>query len=400
MRSRLTGLRLAGTSVLVGSLLFSGCAGGSGGGGGGGASGTAAFFVESISVQSGQVWQLNRPIKIKFSLPVDFSTVDLSSINVREIGGANRPLGEFFTEDAGRTVVFQPFCPTVPDLSDGALQPGGRDYELTVVGSDSGGLFTVRSTSGEALETSERRPFSTPISSNPAILFFDPVVGAAQPVVRGRAGVSNTELNATYVEVNGNPDPTSRLYFRDTGMGVVLEDSGGAPATLPANLYSNSATQYAIVLIVNQPISPATTQSTTAVRFEFSDGAGGFVQIPIQSNLVANCTSTGAVLRITPQGVMPPNRMARLVLTDTFEDITDNVNQADILDFAVAMTDPVPPSGAVSDEFRDTFDVSFGDDPTGTFHDFTAQLSDPPAVWSDGALQPGFRVRRHGRARG
>lgn len=380
--------------LLLGSLLVAGgCAGGSGSGGSGGASGTATFFVESVNVQSGQVWQLNRPIRIQFSEPVLLSSVDLSSINVREVGGANA-LGEFFLENGGRTVVFQPYCPTVADLSDGALQPGGRTYELTIVGSDSGGGFTVQSTTGEILETSEQRFFSTPVSANPATLFFDPVVGPPQPIIRGRAGVSATELNATYIEVAGNADPSSRLYFRDTGAGVVLEDSSGTPATIPANLYSNPVSRFALVLVVNQPISPSTGQSTDAIRFEYDEtGTGSFAQaetIPTTSELVANCTSTGAVLRVTPQGVMPPGQMARLVLTDSFEDIVDNVNQGDIADFAIAATDPVPPSGAVTDEFFETFQTSFEDDPVGTFHDFTAQLADPPAVWADGALEPGF----------
>ena len=50
------------------------------------------------------------------------------------------------------------------------------------------------------------------------------MVGAPQPRIRGRAGVSLTALDATYIELGGDSSVASRLYFEDDGTGVALRD--------------------------------------------------------------------------------------------------------------------------------------------------------------------------------
>ena len=50
------------------------------GSGGSGDTGSSSFTVQSVSVTSGQVWQINRPIDVTFSQDVDFTTVGLNTI--------------------------------------------------------------------------------------------------------------------------------------------------------------------------------------------------------------------------------------------------------------------------------------------------------------------------------
>src|SRR5687767_12338998 len=72
------------------ALLLFGCGGGGSGGGGGG----GTFQVLDVNVPDNSVWALNRAIVIRFSAPVQFSSVSLTTVNIREINGAPSA-GEF-----------------------------------------------------------------------------------------------------------------------------------------------------------------------------------------------------------------------------------------------------------------------------------------------------------------
>ena len=95
--ARHTALHTAAAAVLA--ALFLSCSGGGGGGGGSG------FVVSSIDVPENSVQRINRPIHITFSEPVNFSTVNLNTINIREVNGA--PSAGTFVLGDSRTVVFQ-----------------------------------------------------------------------------------------------------------------------------------------------------------------------------------------------------------------------------------------------------------------------------------------------------
>src|SRR5688572_18284987 len=143
-----------GLALLVGA----GCSGG--GGGGGGASGAEGFHVD-VSLEEGAVWQINRPIVLTFSEPVDFSTVSLNTIRIHS--AASVPATGVFRLEDPRTVSFQPSCPTLDDYSDAGLAPGGVSYVLRVPGKRES-ANTVRSSAGRPLGTQLTRTFATPAS--------------------------------------------------------------------------------------------------------------------------------------------------------------------------------------------------------------------------------------------
>ena len=170
--------------------------------------------VVSVNVVDGQVWKLNVPIRIDFNHPLDFATVDLNTVQIREQGGA--PAVGQFSLPSPQTLVFQPACPTLDDFSDAGLEPGGVPYEVRVVGLDLASN-TVRSSWGAELPVTTLRSFTTPTSSVPSALFLDTVVGPPTAVVRTNQPGDDTQ-HATYVEIGG--DPAARHYFeRDPGHG-------------------------------------------------------------------------------------------------------------------------------------------------------------------------------------
>ncbi|MCP3916271.1 MAG: Ig-like domain-containing protein [bacterium] len=137
------------------------------------------FAIETVSVIEGATWQINRAIEIAFNHRVDASSVNANTIYIADVSGASA-VGDY--EVFGRTVRFQPACPTEDDFSDAGLLPG-TDYTLHVLGSTTGGV-TVRDERGEGLEVGRVVAFSTPDSSDPLALFLDTVPGPPSVVLR------------------------------------------------------------------------------------------------------------------------------------------------------------------------------------------------------------------------
>ena len=129
-------------AVLCGSLLlFAACSGGSSSS----SANDAHLAVDDISVTPFATWKLNRPIDIHFNKPIDFDSVNFNTIHIATLDGI--PATGSFLLDDPQTVRFQPACPTLPDSSDAGFQPGGVQYRLQVLGSQSGGV-TVLSLQG------------------------------------------------------------------------------------------------------------------------------------------------------------------------------------------------------------------------------------------------------------
>ncbi len=132
-----------GTSSLALALgLVAGCGGGRGSDSAGG---STSFRILSISVPNNGIWQINRPIEFTFNQDIDFSSVNLNTINITQPAGTPAA-GEFQLRNS-RQVTFQPACPTLGDYSDSGLLPNGIAYRINVLGSTSGGP-TVRSSAG------------------------------------------------------------------------------------------------------------------------------------------------------------------------------------------------------------------------------------------------------------
>jgi len=342
--------------------------------------------LEAVSVSGNGPWQLNRPMLFTFSADVDFSTVNMNTIHIGQTAGGPA-LGEFVLVDP-RTVKFQPRCPTLPDYSDAGLLPGGVSYTIQIPGSGSGAA-TVRSTGGAALGESLTIPFHTVSSNDPASLFIDTALGPPSPVIRTDASVTD----ATYIEIGH--DPANRVYFEprptpDPERGAKTPDG----FTSGLNLYSDISTHLAILVAINQAVGASEVNvNPDNVRLEYRDVSGVWHSLAHTVTLEANCLGTGALLRVTPTGILPQNHLVRVLLTRDFEDL---VGDANLVALAVGTflvttaTDPgdTAPSLA-SDEILEDFTV--GGDSPGSLEDSTSVGADPPADWgTDGLLKAGF----------
>ncbi len=371
----------------------------------GGSAGAIGFQLTRISLPNGAVWQINREIEFTFNEPIDFSTVNLNTINIQSQNGAPAT-GTFSfrqvdTDGDGiaetvddKTVIFQPHCPTEPDLSDAGLIPGGITYNLVVVGQSSGTFNTVRSKSAQALNTTQSRTFTTPASTNPSSVFLDTTLGPPMPVVRAAGAVQVVE-GVTYVEIGMNPDPASRIFFEFDASTQTYSAVPGpsAPAAAPLNLYSSESTSVAVVIEFDQSVDPSSTNiSPNRLSLEFLDGAV-WVPIDTQVELIANCTPTGARVRLVPIGLLPPGSQFRAVVQPGFQDIVGQPNLLANDKFAVAPTQVLnyaslmnPTDGA--DEFLEQF--SFGGEDELSFQDTNAVFATPEAEWGNGTLTAAF----------
>ena len=358
------------------------------GSGGSGGSGSSSFTVQSVSVTSGQVWQINRPIDVTFSQDVDFTTVGLNTIALSTPSGLSAT-GTFSATSDPRKVRFQPACPTQSDNSDAGLVPGGTTYTLHVLDTDDNGV-TVRDTMGNAVSQGVSVSFTTPISNDSQALFLDTVPGPPSVRVRNRAGVSATDVNATYLETAEG----ERFYFYQqlaTQQGALIPP-GGVEYLPGINKYSDAGTRWSIVVHFNQPIiasSDNITSELITLEYEPIAGLEVFESFGSSVELLANCTETGAVVRVTPQGVVPQGRRMRLNVRQGFSDITGDSLPSDLVGAARLSVDVSSNDfDREFDEITEGFEVSSG--ATGSREDGVTPLGVPRAAWGDGKLEASF----------
>ena len=355
---------------------------------GGGGSGSSDFAIQEISVPNDGTWQINRPMFFQFSDEVDFSTVNLNTINIAQSAGAPAS-GEFFMENPF-TVGFQPRCPTSDDFSDAGLLPGGIAYTIRIPGTTSGGGLTVRSVNGARLTESQTVDFVTPNSTEPSVLFLDTEIGPPSPIIQDPA---EPNLAATYLEIGD--DPANRVYFEprtppDSTLGAKVVDG----FTAGLNLYSDVSSHLAVLLTLNQPVSPSPSNiSTDTVRLEYLTAADTWQPVAHTVRLVANCTAVGAVLRVTPTGILPQNRVVRLRLTQDFRDLVGDSNLVDVTVGSFLVTTATDPGtttpGVAGDQAFEEF--TLGGTAAGSNEDTTTVLVSPRAEWgANGTLRAGF----------
>ena len=346
---------------------------------GGGTAGSSLELV-SVSVSGNSSWQLNRPILFQFSTDVEPTSVNMNTIHIGQTAGGVA-LGEFSMADS-RTVKFQPRCPTLPDNSDAGLIPGGVSYTIQIPGAGAGGA-TVRSTGGSSLADSQTLRFSTVDSDDPALLFIDTGSGPPNPVVRDPHQAGDTRIEI-------GDDPSNVAYFlprtppdSELGADMPVGFTGGL------NLYSDVATHVSILVAIDQAVeSSSDNVSTDTVRLEYQSGSGAWISLAHTVVLEANCTGTGALLRVTPTGILPQNHLVRVVLTRDFKDIVGDSNLVSVTvgSFLVSTaTDPgTSTPGAAADQILEQFS-------TDTLEDTTTVLPAPRADWaSQGLLKAGF----------
>ena len=396
--------RLRPTLLLATGLLFActGCTGG----GGGSSSSLTGFEVTRFSAPQGAVWKINREIEFQFSFPVDFSTVSSNTIHIASDDGVPATGtfsfkrydvdGDGIDETTDETtIVFQPNCPTQADFSDAGLQPGGIRYFITLAGRSSGTQNTVMSKDGRFLEETQERFITTPNSLDPSAIFLDTTTGPPIPVVR-KLGASEVESGVTFVEIGNDPDPDTRIYFEfdSTAQTYVVVPGPAAPSAVPLNLYADDATRAAVFIEFNQAVDTSSTNiSDRRLQLEFEDALGTWLPIETRVELIANCTSVGATVRLEPVGLLPAGSRFRAVVRPGFKDLVGDTILQTIDQFAVAPT-ASPSFGSLNnpnddaDEFLESFDFG-GADPL-SFQDTNAVFDTPEAKWDDGVLTAAF----------
>ena len=390
------------TALLVLVSLFGawGC-GSDGSPGSGGIAGQGGFQLTLITVPAGETeWQINRPIEFHFNDDVDFSSVNLNSIQIREQDGSPAT-GEFTLKEvvlpSGEkvvlrdVVVFRPTCPKLPSpFPDAGLKPNGTTYTIRVVGQNTGGGITVRSSSDRPLATGQVRTFRTPIGFDELAIFQDIAVGPPQAVVRGAAGVAATEEVATHLEIGTAGGAASRVYFSFNPTTLTYDTI----SEVPLNLYSVNSSKVAVNLVINQPVDPSPTNITPErVGVQFLNSEGVWQEVPIKVELTANCTEAGALVRLEPIGILPPTSSLRVFLSSDFRDIRGDFNLLPVNNFGPMETTELnnpafTPPNETADELLETFAV--GGTSFGSFEDTDAAFLEQRANWGPDGLRPAF----------
>ncbi|MFT5079646.1 MAG: hypothetical protein ACJAZ8_001075 [Planctomycetota bacterium] len=380
-KSNMNTLRLSAIAALS---IFSAC-GGSGSGAGGPVGN--GFQLFSMTVQQDAIWQVNRPIDFVFSQDVDFSSVSLNTISIRDLNGL--PASGAFTLVNSTTVRFQPTCPVLGDLSDSGFKIGGIEYQITVLGSASGSGLTVKSATGLGVKDAQLRQFVTPTSSLPAVAFADTQTGPPSPVVReldSLGAALNPEDQVTYIESAGGAGADVEFTF-DT-----VTQLFNMPLNQGLNLFSDSTTDVAVLIEFDQPVNPADANiSSKRLFLEYLDdplGAPTWKPLPTEVSLERNCTETGATIRLQPLGMLPQSTEIRAVISTEFEDLVGDRNQLQVDNFAhfestIINFAGLTPATDMGDEFKEDFNLV-------GFEDQTAPFSEPRAIWGDGALVAAF----------
>ena len=337
-------------------------------------SASGPFALNQVSVSTGQIWQVNRPVRFTFSTAVDFDTVNLNTMSIQQVGGLPA-IGEFLADpNDARVIIFQPVCPTEDDFSDAGFQPGGNSYRIDVPTS-ANAATTVRSTGGKALSSSFPVTFTTPDTTVPADLFLDPQPGPTRPVVEPGVGTS--------IVVGGDGGTEMYFQFDSNGEG---ELPGGA--LVPNNFYSAVDTQVYVNLRLDQPVSPSAENiSSDRLLLQFLNPSSIWQDLNADLTLVENCAGTGATIRMQPVGILPQGSDLRVVITPQFEDLVGERNTTPLDRFAL-MTSDAATDGAMNpvdtaDEFLENYlDTDFEDN--------TAALSAPRADWGPDGLKAAF----------
>lgn len=367
------GIRAA---LTLGLGLLAGCSGG------GGSSSQGGFQLVSISVPEGGVWPINKRIELGFNDEVDLSSVVAgSTLQIKSIDGSGASafyeIGfkvDPITSVVDKTMlVIQPFCPLKGDLSDAGLQPGSKHYQLYIPGADDS-LSTLKSEGGGKLQLSQTRSFFTPASTEPGAVFDDTKVGPPTFVPEG-----------TVVRLGDGTE----IPFVFSGTQYEL------PAELPLNFYSDTASHVEYLLQINQAVDPSDENlNDDRVRLEFKDSGGVWQPFETLVALEENCAldAPGALLRLTPVGILPQDTEVRAVLVAGFSDLVGEQNLSDQANFispttAIAFAS-LNPADDGSDEAYEDFVSPSG--PPASFQDTTAVFDTPPAVWAGGELTAGF----------
>lgn len=305
------------------------------GGGGGGSKSAGSFTLLSTNVLPGQTWPINSPIEFRFSKPVNLDSVNFSSLAIipaapatpgAPVAGPAQGSFQLSSSSGGKTVIFQPFCPTDAENRNGGLMPGNSfgvvTYFVTANGSSSSLGETIRSADGDPLRDPFSFSFQTPTA--PSSPFLDPKPESPPNI-------------ANLVE-------------------------------LPLSLGPNHlvAPNSPIALVLDQPLL-ASTVNDDSILVEVEDPASGILaRIPVNIFLSNNCDENGqALLTVVLRGVLPAASTVRFYLSSALRDLGGNSHFSDVL-FHEAIVD-TPSISPERDAVLERFDVAENPDLSAPF---------------------------------
>lgn len=325
------------------------------------------FKLETVNVQSGQTWPLNRAILFGFNEALDFSTVNLNTVRIVNVVNGLTAVGEFSLQSPSE-LVFQPSCPSSPDLSDTGLEMGAT-YNLFVPDATNSSIMLLAE-SGKRLYQGAQVTFQTPASSNPADLFDDEEPGPPaillQPATADSSRVTTGAGDEAFFQLGGNGLATLPPGF-----------------LVPNNLYSDLDSRVTVHVRFNQTLLPvASNFGPDRVRIEYEDSPGSWFPLPTSATLLQSCGGGGSTLLLTAQGIFPQARTMRVWIGSGFKDITGDATLVD-LDHLRFDTDAYTEDG-VPARHADQWFEEFADD---TLEDTEATFPGVPAEWGAGGLQ-------------
>ncbi len=296
-------------SLLVLASLPIGCSGG--GDTFGDASVGGNFLVLGTEPLNNGRLYLNDPIRLDFSNPVDLSTADLNTVSFQvfdQNGNTvqEQPTGTFQIDRSpgddkvGRRLLFVPRFPTNDTYDNGGFRPG-RTYLVSLVGGERRNGTVLRDVNGRGLLAPVTFRFSTADGTSPAELFRNRVAGGPRKV---EFSVSPSSAGGVGLNKFGSPSVEVRLRFDQP----INPNSTNVPVGLDTNI---------LVRNVN---------NRGRLFLEYDDpDYGDRTWIPADVELEANNVTSSVVL-LRPVGVLPNNTEIRVIVENTFEDISGESN--------------------------------------------------------------------------
>ncbi|MFN9705552.1 MAG: Ig-like domain-containing protein, partial [Planctomycetota bacterium] len=258
---------------------------------------------------------LNDSVRIDFSQPIDFSTVNLSTVSFQVLDGFGTVIAEPVAGSfaigtspgdtaAGRRLLFEPRLPTNDQFNNGGFRPG-RSYIVQLVGGSAVNGTILRDTRGRPLETAVSFRFNTANGGSASQLFRDTILGGPR-----RVGLQLTPA----------PDQTGAVQLNELG-------SKGLEVRLRFDQPLNPSSANVPVAIPTDPLTRS-PNNRGRVYLEYDDPVfGENVWLPADTELEVNAVA-GATLVLRPLGVLPNNAVVRVIVERTLEDISGESNVA------------------------------------------------------------------------
>ncbi|HUR53324.1 MAG TPA: hypothetical protein VMZ71_04300, partial [Gemmataceae bacterium] len=159
----------------------------------------------------------------------------------------------------------------------------------------------------------------------------------------------------------------------------------------------DATSQVDFLIAFNQPVDPSASNLTSArIRLEFLDQAGTWQPLTSLVTLEENCTGTGSLVRLEPQGALPSGSQMRVFLAPEFRDIVGETNSITQTSFAPATIQP--PLASHGDSLEEEFTV--GGLAKGSHEEVAPPLGLPIADWGNGELATAFGFKGTGGTNG